>query len=161
MSRKRFNKLNCSIAATLEQVGDWWTLLVIREAFFGTGTFTGFRRALGISRNILTDRLQRLIEAGILETYTISPTSTRHQYQLTAKGHDLLPVLIAMMQWGDKWEHPGAEPVLLTSGSPPQPIRKIQIEDAALSPIGYKDLSYQPGPGADAQTRKRFEQSGK
>ncbi len=93
----------CSIAQALEVVGEWWTPLVVREVFFGRRRFDEIQRDLGISRNILTDRLTSLVEAGVLERRDIGQVGTRHEYHLTEKGRDLWPVLAALMQWGDRW----------------------------------------------------------
>ncbi len=157
MSRKRFDTLNCSIAGTLELVGDWWTLLVVRDAFFGANSFTDFRKNLGISRNILTDRLQRLLDAGILEKFQSSDTSKRELYRLTTKGKDLLPLLVSMMQWGDRWINgPGHEPVTLVSRTSAEQIRQIRVETEGHESLMPEQLGFIPGPGADQTTRQRF-----
>lgn len=104
MKRVSFEPMACSIAQALEVVGEWWTPLIVREVFFGRRRFDEIQRDLGISRNILTDRLGSLVDAGVLERRDIGQTGTRWEYHLTEKGQDLWPVLTALMQWGDKWE---------------------------------------------------------
>jgi len=96
---------NCSIRATLEIVGEKWTLLVLREAFFGVRRFADFHRGLACARNILSARLKTLVDEGILarEPYREPGSRLRYEYRLTEKGLDLFPVLIALMQWGDRW----------------------------------------------------------
>ncbi len=95
-------------------VGDWWTLLVLRDAFLGVRRFDEFQRDLGIARNILTDRLNTLVDAGILERRKYQDVPERFEYRLTEKGRDLYPVLIGLMQWGDKWApRKGGPPVVL------------------------------------------------
>ena len=112
MKRSSLQHLDCSIARSLDLVGEWWTLLVVRDVFFGLHRFDAIRDDLGISRNILTDRLNTLVDGGVLERRPIE--GGHHEYHLTAKGHDLYSVLLAIMQWGDKWEAPeGAPRVLL------------------------------------------------
>ena len=95
---------HCSVARTLEVVGERWTLLVLREAFYGVRRFTDFQRNLGAPRNVLTARLQTLVDAGVLRRvpYREDGARERHEYRLTAAGVDLLPTVVALMQWGDR-----------------------------------------------------------
>jgi DNA-binding HxlR family transcriptional regulator len=124
MRRTSFADMECSIARTLEVVGEWWTMLVIREAFNGVRRFDDFQARLGIARNVLATRLQSLVEHGILERRLYQDRPERFEYRLTAKGFDLYPVLISLMHWGDKWQA-GSEgpPVRLTHecGHSPDP----------------------------------------
>jgi DNA-binding HxlR family transcriptional regulator len=92
----------CSVARTLDLMGDRWSILVLREAFWGTRRFEVFQRHLGIARNILTDRLSKLVDAGIFERRRYSDRPPRSEYRLTAAGRDLWPILITLMQWGDR-----------------------------------------------------------
>ncbi|HSJ46116.1 MAG TPA: helix-turn-helix domain-containing protein [Euzebyales bacterium] len=108
--RVDLSAFSCSVARTLDVVGDKWTLLVLRDAFYGVRRFEDFTRDLGIARNILTDRLGRLVDAGVLERRQYEEHPPRFEYRLTAKGRDLLPVLLAMMHWGDTWAGPGDDP---------------------------------------------------
>ena len=101
----------CSVARTLEAVGDKWTLLIVRDAFYGVRRFEDFTRDLGIARNVLTDRLTRLVDAGILERHQYEDRPPRHEYRLTDKGRDLYPVLLTLMQWGDRWAQDDEPPV--------------------------------------------------
>jgi len=95
--------LDCSIARTLSAVGDRWTLLILREAFLRTRRFRDFQEHLGAARNIVADRLQKLVEAGVLERRPYQERPTRYEYRLTEKGIDLYPVVLALANWGDKW----------------------------------------------------------
>jgi DNA-binding HxlR family transcriptional regulator len=88
MARKRFGDMNCSVAQALEVLGDWWTLLLVREAFFGTTRFKDFERNLGIAKNILTARLDHLVEHGVFERVPVGDGGRRHEYRLTAMGRD-------------------------------------------------------------------------
>lgn len=109
-SRIDLSSFECSVARTLDVVGDKWTLLVLRDAFYGVRRFEDFTRDLGIARNVLTDRLTRLVEVGVLERRQYEAHPPRFEYRLTAKGRDLLPVVLAMMHWGDTWQRAeGAE----------------------------------------------------
>lgn len=104
---------DCSIAASLAFVGDRWTLLILRDAFRGVRRFGDFHENLGIARNILTDRLDKLVASGILHRVPYQERPLRHEYRLTAKGRDLSPALIALMRWGDRWAVDGDPPTLL------------------------------------------------
>ena len=105
---------NCSIARSLELVGERWTLLVIREVFNGHRRFSEMQRSLGVARNVLTARLQRLVDEGILERRPYSERPERYEYFLTEKGLDLWPLMMALMHWGDKHEPlPGGPPTIV------------------------------------------------
>jgi len=109
----------CSVARTLEVVGDKWSLLILRDAFYGVRRFEDFTRDLGIARNVLTDRLNRLVGDGVLEKRRYEDHPPRHEYRLTQKGRDLLPVILTMMHWGDTHEHTGEPPITLTHDGHP------------------------------------------
>ena len=100
----------CSIARALGVIGDRWTLLIIREAFSGVRRFDDFRQHLGVARNVLTDRLQRLVDAGVLERRAYQDNPPRHEYRLTECGRELNGVLLTLMGWGDRWLGAGAGP---------------------------------------------------
>src|SRR6202044_1153096 len=114
MERKSFADMECSVAQCLEVVGEWWSMLVVRDAFLGVTRFDDFQRRLGISRNILNDRLNTLVDAGVLVRVPYSEHPPRHDYRLTDKGRDLWPVLTAMRQWGDRHVAPSGPPLVVT-----------------------------------------------
>ena len=101
--RNDYEGQDCSIARALEVVGERWTLLIIRDAFLGLHRFDQFQESLGIARNVLTDRLKRLVEAGILDRVRYSERPERYEYRLTTKGRDLAVTLAGLRQWGDKY----------------------------------------------------------
>ncbi|WP_055696993.1 MULTISPECIES: winged helix-turn-helix transcriptional regulator [Streptomyces] len=103
MRRTSFANWPCSIARTMDLLGDWWTPLVLREAFYGITRFDVFQQELGIARNTLTDRLRRLVDEGLLEKRPYQRDPVRHDYVLTEKGRDFFGVLAAMNRWGDRW----------------------------------------------------------
>ncbi len=103
MQRTSFAEMPCSIARTLDVVGEWWTLLIIRDIFNGVRRFDDLLAHLGISRNILTDRLNSLVEKGVLKRSRYQTRPERFEYRLTEKGLDLFPILLLLMRWGDKW----------------------------------------------------------
>ena len=99
--------MQCSIARSLELVGSWWSLLLIRDAMMGARRFKHFQKSLGIAKNTLTSRLNQLIDSDILERVPAKDGSAYDEYQLTPKGRDLGPIILALSQWGDKWAvHP-------------------------------------------------------
>ncbi len=113
MLPRRYESQRCSIARTLEVVGDRWTMLIVREAFWGTRRFDDFHRHLGIARTVLTDRLGRLVDDGILEKEPYQDHPARYEYRLTEKGLDLWPVLMALLGWGDRHTVDGPPPVVV------------------------------------------------
>jgi DNA-binding HxlR family transcriptional regulator len=113
MRRTSFAGMNCSVAQTLEVVGEWWTLLVVRDAFLGVRRFEEFQRRLGVSRNVLAERLEKLVRYGILDPVRYQDHPPRHEYRLTDKGRDLYPVIVSLRQWGDRWAQDGPPPVVV------------------------------------------------
>jgi DNA-binding HxlR family transcriptional regulator len=110
VKRTEFASWPCSIARSVDLLGDWWTPLVLREAWLGVRRFEDFQRRLGIGRNILTQRLGRLVDEGIFEKVPYQDRPVRHEYRLTDKGRELWPAYAALMAWGDKWLDDGAGP---------------------------------------------------
>jgi DNA-binding HxlR family transcriptional regulator len=149
MPRLRVNESPCSAARALQVLGDRWTLLLIREVVFGTRRFDEFALHLGIARNILTTRLNSLIAADILVQAPVRDDALRKAYQLTEKGRDLLPVLIALLQWGDRWlQTPDSIPIQIVereSGEVLEPMRPRNRSGKALT---LSDLDWLPGPGS-------------
>ena len=110
MAPTEYSDMNCSIARTLGLIGERWSLLVLRDAFYGLKRFEDFHHDLGIARNVLTDRLNKLVAHGLLERRQYEERPPRYEYRLTLKGRDLLPVLLSLMRWGDRWETDDEEP---------------------------------------------------
>jgi DNA-binding HxlR family transcriptional regulator len=152
MKRTSFAGMNCSVARTLEVIGEWWTMLVVREAFNGVRRFDDFQARLGIARNVLTTRLQSLVDHGILERRLYQERPERFEYRLTEKGFDLYPVLISLMQWGDKWQAgPEGPPVVLTHencGHTPEP---ALVCTHCNKPITAREMRAQVMPFARVQ----------
>jgi DNA-binding HxlR family transcriptional regulator len=113
MLRADYAGQNCSIARTLELIGERWTILILRESFLGTRRFDDFQRELGVARNVLQTRLERLLDAGILSRVQYQERPARYEYRLTRKGVDLWPIIVALLDWGDKHASPGGPPVVL------------------------------------------------
>ncbi|MBV9464984.1 MAG: helix-turn-helix transcriptional regulator [Solirubrobacterales bacterium] len=113
MLHSDYREQNCSIARTLELIGERWTILVLREAFLGTRRFDEIQANLGIARNVLQTRLRRLLDAGIMRRELYQDRPPRYEYRLTAKGVDLWPVIVSLLNWGDRHAAPNGPPVVL------------------------------------------------
>ncbi len=148
MERKSFSGMHCSVAQTLEVVGEWWSLLIVRDAFLGVTRFDAFQARLGISRNVLNQRLAHLVKAGVLVRVPYSEHPLRHDYLLTEKGRDLWPVLTTMRQWGDRYAAPEGPPLELIHKGCGE-ISQAQLTCANCGePIGARDVRAIPGAGA-------------
>jgi DNA-binding HxlR family transcriptional regulator len=106
MKRTSLGDHPCSIARTLDVAGEWWTLLIVRDVAYGVRRFGEIQEDLGVSANVLSDRLEGLLLEGILERRQYQARPDRHEYHLTEKGAELMPPLLALMQWGDRWKWP-------------------------------------------------------
>ena len=150
MLHRGYDTQNCSVARTLEAVGDRWTILVIREAFLRTRRFEDFQSHLGIARNVLSDRLSRLVDDGILDRRPYQDSPPRFEYRLTEKGLDLWPVLMTLMAWGDRHaaEH-GPPRLILHRDCGGTMDRHLRCERCGQD-LGPRDVEAQPGPGAVA-----------
>jgi DNA-binding HxlR family transcriptional regulator len=156
MRRKTFAHMNCSIARALEQIGEWWTFLIVREALMGTRRFDKFQSNLGIARNILAARLKKLVARGILERTVASDDARRVEYRMTEKGRALFPVLMALREWGDQWVvGPGRVPVIVVDRVNAQPI-EVRVTNRDGRPTGWLDARMIPGPGAQAALKRRL-----
>lgn len=144
MKTKSFSDMQCSIARTLELVGSWWSLLIIRDAMMGARRFKHFQNSLGIAKNTLTTRLNQLVDGGILDRVAAADGSAYEEYQLTPKGRDLGPIILALSQWGDKWavhpDGPSFEYFDRKTGEDLSAIwpRRADGEAMALSDVGVK-----------------------
>ena len=107
MKRTSLANQPCSIARTLDVAGEWWSPLILRDVAYGVRRFRELQENLGVSANVLADRLETLLAEGLLETRVYQQRPERHEYHLTAKGLDLVPALLALMAWGDRWAWPG------------------------------------------------------
>jgi DNA-binding HxlR family transcriptional regulator len=129
-------------------VGDWWTLLILRDAFFGAQRFGEFQASLGVARNILANRLDGLVRSSILAR---QGPPRRPRYTLTDKGRALLPALVALQQWGDAWASPNGAPILVTdeAGAVLQPVEL----KSRRGPVDATNVRFVAGPDATARTR--------
>ena len=148
MRATSFGDMPCSIARSLDVIGPWWALLIIRDAFMGVRRFKDFEKSLRIAKNTLTTRLNSLVDGGILERVPDPQGSQYLEYQLTEKGLALFPVIVALSQWGDKWavheDGPSFE-IIDTRDGEPIPQQAIQGRDGL--PIPPEHLGQRAGPG--------------
>lgn len=149
MERKSFAQMDCSVAQCLEVIGEWWSMLIVRDAFLGITRFEDFQRRLGISRNILVDRLRSLVNAGVFERVAYSEHPPRYDYRLTDKGRDLWPVITAMRQWGDKYEAPNGPPTEIVHRSCGQLTHAEMVCAWCGERLSANNVKAQPGPGRE------------
>jgi DNA-binding HxlR family transcriptional regulator len=158
VKRSSFDSMNCSLARSLEVVGEWWTLLIVREAMWGTSRFDDFHRRLGIARNILVTRLATLERFGVIERRPSAENARVHDYLLTDKGWDLFPAVVALMQWGDRWIHAKqGPPIEFFDRTKGQRIQTLSVRDARGRPLRPDQGAIEAGPGARRETVKRAE----
>jgi DNA-binding HxlR family transcriptional regulator len=149
--RSSYSAENCSVKRALDVVGEKWTLLVLREAFYGARRFEEFQAVVGCARNLLTERLNTLVESGVMRRvpYHEPGQRKRHEYRLTEKGLDLLPAVVALMHWGDRWEpDPAGPPVEITHRDCGQPVELVLQCSHDHTTLGARDTLPRPGPGA-------------
>jgi DNA-binding HxlR family transcriptional regulator len=139
----------CNMAATLEIVGERWTLLIVRDVLIGLRRFDQLQEELGLARNVLQTRLEMLVEHGILERRPYQERPLRHEYHLTAKGHDLWPVVTSLMQWGDRHaSRPQGPSIVLEHRGCGGAVGLHQICEACGAPLDQREIRALPGPGA-------------
>jgi DNA-binding HxlR family transcriptional regulator len=152
--RARFDPAACSVAAALRVVGDKWTMLVMREAFYGLRRYDQILEVLGCARNILSDRLAKLVEHGLLGRvpYREGGQRERFEYRLTPMGLELFPVVIALMQWGDRWiAQPGQPSVLVAHRGCDELVQAELRCVAGHGPLTAHDTAPRPGPRRPAR----------
>ena len=159
MGRTRFDEMNCGVAQALEALGDWWTLLIVRDAFFGARRFGEFERSLGIAKNILSVQGCSIWwSTAFSSVWILVAPAKRFEYQLTEKGEALLPVLTALREWSDEWVFGrGNEPLILRERKTGRRIPRMRVTNRDGVVLTSGDLRAVPGPGASADTRQRFE----
>lgn len=148
MRRKSFEEMNCSVAQTLEVVGEWWTMLIVRDCFLGVTRFDDFHQRLGISRNILTDRLEHLVERGVLVRVPYQEHPVRYDYRLTDKGRDLWLVLSAMREWGDRWAAEDGPPVVIEHKACHHEATIVPTCSSCGGALDARSVRAKPGPGS-------------
>jgi DNA-binding HxlR family transcriptional regulator len=138
----------CTIARSADVLGDHWNLLLVRQACLGVRRFDDFQRALGIGRNILTLRLNRLVDEGLFDRVEYQSSPPRYEYRLTEKGRDVFPILAAMAAWGDRWlSGPEGTPLLLHHTSCDRDMQAVVVCGECAEPLDVRHVRARPGPG--------------
>lgn len=156
MKRKSLENTACPIARTLDSVGEWWSLLIIRDALHGLKRFDDFQRSLSIAPNMLTRRLNSLVENGLLEKKIYSERPPRYEYVLSQKGRDLSPVLIALFSWGNKHACPEGISIQLEdleTGHTAEPMMVDRLSGKEISSQNHRLI---PGPAASSEMKDRI-----
>ena len=148
MKKVSFSGMHCSLARTLDVMGDWWTPLIVRDVQLGITRFADLVDDLGISRNLLTRRLNHLVDMGVLHKTAYQTRPARYDYQLTVKGKELVPPLLALLAWGDRWTAPEAGPPLkLKHGRCGNQFEAKVVCSSCGDPVEADDVIALPGPG--------------
>jgi DNA-binding HxlR family transcriptional regulator len=151
MLRNDYDSQVCSVARALEVVGERWTLLIVRDVFLGLRRFDELQADLGIARNVLQTRLERLVEHGVLEKHPYQERPLRHEYRLTEKGIDLWPTIVSLLQWGDRHAPPpNGPPVLITHKGCGGELDAHRVCTRCGKPVGAREARALPGPGVPA-----------
>ncbi len=156
MRRKSFETLECPIARSLERVGEWWSILILRDAFAGMTRFDQFSESLGIAPNMLTRRLQALVTSGMLAKRKYSTRPPRYEYVLTERGRDFRPVLFAMIAFGNRHFAPEGQSVSIVEAATGEPADPALIDRRTGRLLVEPDFAVIPGPAATPATHARF-----
>src|SRR6202162_2033655 len=156
MRRKSFAKMSCPIARSLECVGEWWSVLIMRDALHGLTRFDEFQDSLGIAPNTLTRRLNALVEAGLLERRRYSDRPPRDEYVPTARGRDFRAVVISLLAWGNRHFAPEGPSVILVNRKTGAAVDPILADPATGRPVDEPDYTLAAGPPAGSRTRQRY-----
>lgn len=136
MRKTSFEHMPCPVAQAMELIGDGWNLLILREAFYGARRFDQFAAQLGIASNTLSNRLKQLVEHGLFERRLYSERPPRHEYLLTARGRDLRPVILTLLQWGQRHGGAAAQQAQLIDTRSGEPVQLMLIDARSGEPIG-------------------------
>ena len=154
VKRTSFEQAECPIARSLDEIGDWWSLLIIRDAFSGKRRFGEFQKSLGAAKNILTRRLRALVNDGILTTAPASDGSPYQEYVLTPKGRGVFPVLVALRQWSEEFSaSPDTIGTLLVDREKGRPVRKLELRSQDGRLLEGGDTMLKPNPPAKRRHR--------
>ncbi|MBV8393434.1 MAG: helix-turn-helix transcriptional regulator [Alphaproteobacteria bacterium] len=159
MRRTSYEQMNCSIASALDVVGEPWTLLIVRDAFYGVRRFDDFQENLGIARNVLTARLKKLVEAGVFRKTAYRQRPLRHEYRLTDKGAALFTVIVGLKQWGDRFGAAARDgkPMDLVDRTNGHPLEPVLIDAVSGRKLELTNVRAVAGPGAEQATRDFFD----
>jgi DNA-binding HxlR family transcriptional regulator len=156
MSRTRFKSTNCPIARTLDRVGEWWTILILRDAFSGFTRFDEFEQNLGIAPNMLSKRLEGLCDAGLMEKRRYSARPPRYEYVLTERGRDFRPVLLALLAYGNRHFAPEGASVVVVDAATGAPAEPVIVDRHSGRLLSEPEFAVVAGPAATEKTRARL-----
>lgn len=156
MEHKRLSRMPCPIARSLDRVGEWWSILIMRDALHGYTRFDQFQQSLGIAPNMLTRRLGALVKAGLLERSLYCQRPPRYEYLLTERGRDFRPVIVAFYAWGNKHFAPEGASILLVDAATGVPADPVMVDRASGRPLAAPEFKFAPGPAARSSTHKRY-----
>jgi DNA-binding HxlR family transcriptional regulator len=156
MQHKDLSNAPCPIARSLERVGEWWSILILRDAFQGVSRFDHFQRSLGIAPNMLTRRLKTLVDSGLLERRLYSDKPARYEYLLTPKGHDFRPVLWSLVAWGNKYFAPEGESVMVVDARSGERAEPVLVDQRSGRVLASPEFKTAPGPAASERMRRRY-----
>ncbi len=156
MQRKSFGEMQCPIARSLERVGEWWSILILRDALHGLTRFDQFQKSLEIAPNMLTRRLNALVDAGLLARRRYHQHPPRDEYVLTARGRDFQPVLHALLAWGNRHFAPEGASVLLVDAASGASADPVLVDRKSGRPLTEPDYVLAPGPAAGEGVRRRL-----
>jgi DNA-binding HxlR family transcriptional regulator len=157
MRHNSLKALECPIARSLERVGEWWSILILRDAFRGATRFDQFEKSLGVAPNILTRRLTALVENGMLEKRRYSEKPPRYEYVLTERGRDFRPVLWSLLAWGNRHFAPEGPSLLIVDAATGMPADPVLMDAVTMRPLASPAFRTAPGPAATEAFRKRHE----
>src|SRR5687768_15833149 len=160
MQRKSFGAMPCPIARSLERVGEWWSILILRDAFAGLTRFEEFQKSLGIAPNMLSRRLAALVEAGMLERRRYSTRPPRDEYVLTERGRDFHSVLLALMAFGNRHFAPEGESVQIVDAVTGEPAEPVLVDRRSGRLLVEPDFTVAAGPAASASTSAHLAKRG-
>jgi DNA-binding HxlR family transcriptional regulator len=157
MERKSFSRMQCPIARSLERVGEWWSILILRDAFAGLTRFDQFQTSLDIAPNMLTKRLNSLVESGLLERSKYNDRPPRYEYLPTDRGRDFHPVVVALYAWGTKHFAPEGASVVLVDTRTRKAADPVLVDRSSGRPVSDERHVFVPGPAATARTKQVME----
>lgn len=159
MKRKSLAHKQCPIARSLDRVGDWWSILILRDALYGLTRFDQFQESLGIAPNMLTRRLDQLVADGLLERRLYNERPTRYEYLLTYCGRDFRPVILSLLAWGNRHFAPEGHSVVVMDTKTGTPADPVLVDRSSGKPITDSRFRMAAGPAAKARTRRRYKRS--
>src|SRR6478609_9527823 len=155
VKRTSFENDDCPIARSLDAIGDWWSILIIREALFGVSRFGEFQKNIGLAKNILTVRLRALVDQGILKTAPASDGSAYQEYVPTPKGRGVFPIMVALRQWAEEFDaHPEEIATILVDREKGRPVRKLELYSQDGRLLGAADTALKPRPSSSLRARR-------